>query len=399
VATDLAALLDGDIDEFEVEYPCHSPDERRWFLMRAAAFTVADSRYVAVAHIDITDRVESEQESELFERIIESAGQVVFITDAHGTITYVNPAFEEVTGYTATEAIGQTPRLLTSGEHDEAFYEDLWETILAGNEWNGHLINRRKSGGLYYAHQRIVPITDETGNISQFVALQTEITEIEEMKRQLRAHDDLLRHELRTQLSVIQGRAEQIQEEDGAVDTAVADAILGATEQLLETAEKTRELQRFLERTTDPEPVDIVSVVTEVVRAERDRFPEATITCDLPTEVVALAVDVLPRALRELIENSIVHNDREHPHVSVTGERVADGVDITVEDDGPGIPPMEYESFEETVPTQVNHRSGVGLDMAYWIARRSGGKLLVEQREPRGSLVTLHLPSIDEGGQ
>jgi len=81
---------------------------------------------------DVTDRKLSERERSLFEMQADEIEQAVFITDAEGTIEYVNPAFERVTGYTAGEAVGKNPRILQSDVQDEAFYEELWETITAG---------------------------------------------------------------------------------------------------------------------------------------------------------------------------------------------------------------------------------------------------------------------------
>jgi PAS domain S-box-containing protein len=130
-------------------------------------------------------RVESEQTRRRFERALDQAGHAVFITDPTGTIEYVNPAFERITGYSAEEASGETPRLLNSDEMGEDYYNDLWTTILAGETWEREVIDQRKSGELYTADQTIAPITDESGEITAFVAIQNDITEQVERKREL----------------------------------------------------------------------------------------------------------------------------------------------------------------------------------------------------------------------
>lgn len=390
-ATGLEAVLSGETDEFELEYPCHSPDEKRWFLMRVGGFTSAGGRYAIVAHIDITDRVASERESELFERAVEAAGHAVFLTDRDGTITYVNPAFEEITGYTEEEAIGRTPRILKSGEHDREFYAEMWETILAGERWTGTIVNRRKSGDLFYVHASIDPVTTETGEVRQFVAIQTEITDVKAMQQQLRAHDDILRHDIRTQLNVILLNAQQI--DDGSPESSEhVDAIIEAVDDLLGTTEKARELRQFLERTIEPEPIDVAEVAREVAAVQRGHFSAAEISVTAPERATALGVDALDRALAELVENSVTHSDRERPTVSIDVTERDDCVEIAVTDDGPGIHPMEYESLEQRVPDQLTHRSGIGLDLVYWIARRSGGRLHVENGESCGARVTVYLP-------
>jgi PAS domain S-box-containing protein len=111
-----------------------------------------------------------------FKRAVEQAGHSIYITDTDGTIRYVNPAFEETTGFSAEQAVGRTPRILKSGEHDAAFYEDLWGTILDGEVWRSELVNRRADGSRYVVNQTIAPIVVD-GRIERFVAVNADITD------------------------------------------------------------------------------------------------------------------------------------------------------------------------------------------------------------------------------
>ncbi len=126
---------------------------------------------------DVTDRKERERELARFERAVESSGHAIYMTDVDGEITYVNPAFEEITGYSREEAVGTRPRILQSGEHDDAYYRTLWETIRAGEVWEEEITDRRKNGEFYHAEQTIAPVIDERGEIDRFVAVQNDITE------------------------------------------------------------------------------------------------------------------------------------------------------------------------------------------------------------------------------
>lgn len=85
------------------------------------------------------------------------------LTDRGGHITWANPAFSRLTGYSLDELRGQNPRVLRSGLHDEAFYASLWRTVLAGEVWHGEVVNRRKDGSLYVEEQTITPVADEQG--------------------------------------------------------------------------------------------------------------------------------------------------------------------------------------------------------------------------------------------
>ncbi len=112
----------------------------------------------------------------LFQRAVEDSAHAVYITDPEGRIKYVNPAFEEITGYDLEEAIGQTPQLLNSGEMSEAYFEELWATLRAGEPWQAEIVDRRKNGELYHASQTIAPMVED-GETTAFVAVQTDITE------------------------------------------------------------------------------------------------------------------------------------------------------------------------------------------------------------------------------
>ncbi|MCX6281456.1 MAG: PAS domain S-box protein [Bacteroidetes bacterium] len=116
---------------------------------------------------------------------INHAPSSVVITDKKGTILYVNPKFEEVTGYKSEEAVGQNPRILKSGTHGEEFYKIMWTTILSGKEWKGELVNKKKNGLLYWEQVSISPIMDEDGKILHFVAIKHDITEQKEYEERI----------------------------------------------------------------------------------------------------------------------------------------------------------------------------------------------------------------------
>jgi len=108
---------------------------------------------------------------------IEQSADLVLITDRAGVIEYVNPAFESLTGYSREEAIGQTPRLLKSGQQSPELYQELWATITSGNVFRGILANRKKSGEIFYAEKSITPVRDSDGKITHFISNDRDITE------------------------------------------------------------------------------------------------------------------------------------------------------------------------------------------------------------------------------
>lgn len=134
---------------------------------------------------DIDRSIHAEEERKRLVTALEQTGGIIFITDPEGTIQYVNRAFETVTGYNRAEVIGQNPRLLKSGKHDERYYRKLWETIKNGEVWTGRLINKKKDGTIYYEDATISPVKDVSGNIINFVAAKRDITHQLEMEIQL----------------------------------------------------------------------------------------------------------------------------------------------------------------------------------------------------------------------
>ena len=145
----------------------------------------SDGPAVALVVREIADQRASEHELRRFRRAVEAAGHAIYITDPDGTIEYVNPAFERITGYDAAEAVGEDPSLLSSGEMPETYYERLWATLTDGDVWKEEIRDRRQSGELYHAHQTIAPVVED-GDVSAFVAIQTEITEQKEREQRLR---------------------------------------------------------------------------------------------------------------------------------------------------------------------------------------------------------------------
>ncbi len=132
---------------------------------------------------DITAHKRAEQERQraretvlLLSQAVDQTADSVIVTDGSGRIEYVNPAFEITTGYTRAEALGSTPRLLKSGQHDEAYYKAMWDVLLGGHTFRATLVNARKNGERYWAEQTITPMRDAGGNITHFVSVLKDVT-------------------------------------------------------------------------------------------------------------------------------------------------------------------------------------------------------------------------------
>ncbi|MFC1537368.1 PAS domain S-box protein [Gemmatimonadota bacterium] len=145
-----------------------------------------------------TELQESTDELRILTRAIEQSPATVVITDTEGNITYVNPKFEEITGYSAEEALGNNPRVLKSGVLNEEVYKELWEKISSGESWEGELCNKKKSGELYWEHAFIAPVKNEQGETNHYVAVKEDITGRKEVEQQLRKSQNRMSRILET---------------------------------------------------------------------------------------------------------------------------------------------------------------------------------------------------------
>jgi PAS domain S-box-containing protein len=155
--------------------------EGQWTL----AVDAEGNKTVLEANRDMTERKRAEAENLLLATAIEQAAETVVITDRDAKIQYVNPAFTRTTGYTRDEALGQNPRVLKSGQHDARFYRELWATLTAGKLWRGEFTNRRKDGTLYMEEATIAPVRDASGEITDYIAIKSDITERQQAEKAL----------------------------------------------------------------------------------------------------------------------------------------------------------------------------------------------------------------------
>ncbi len=165
-------LAEGQIRDHEIEI-VSATGKKHWLLFSAAL----QDGVVTGTLVDITDRIQTEEELRQLSSVMSQMADTVVITDVDGVIEYVNPAFERSTGYSLADVVGQTPRVLKSDKHSPDFYERLWQTILAGEIFQDELINRKKDGTLIHEVKTITPILNAAGGIAHFVATGKDITE------------------------------------------------------------------------------------------------------------------------------------------------------------------------------------------------------------------------------
>ena len=157
---------------------------------------------------EIAEHQRTETELRKFSMAMDQAGDSVFITDKDGVVEYVNPAFQQLTGYTQADIVGQTPRILKSGQHAAAFYQQLWAAIVDGHAFRAVFINKKKNGELFYEQKTISPLKNAQGQITHFVSVGKDITEQQRAAQALEAKVQ----ELKQLNRFMMGREERILE-------------------------------------------------------------------------------------------------------------------------------------------------------------------------------------------
>jgi diguanylate cyclase (GGDEF)-like protein/PAS domain S-box-containing protein len=146
-------------------------------------YEASKSRFVVLAR-DITERRLTEAELRVAATAFE-AREGMMITDPDGNILRINKAFTEVTGFTAEDVVGKTPRILSSGRHDKQFYDQMWKSILSEGSWRGEIWNRRSSGEIFPEWLTITAVKNEQGIITHFVSTLTDISELKEHEERI----------------------------------------------------------------------------------------------------------------------------------------------------------------------------------------------------------------------
>jgi PAS domain S-box-containing protein len=348
-------------------------------------------RFVAVNQ-DITDRKERERELLNLQKAVEHAGHSIYICDGTGTIEYVNEEFESLTGYSADEAVGKTPELFRAADRESA-PTGRWKPVLDGEEWTGEMVLTAKSGERFVVDEALAPIEDASGLIRGFVGVQIDVTERKLREQQLAVFARVLRHNLRNDGTTIKGRAQLL--ERTVTDEAATEHIQKIKrniDSLLEIGEKAHHVQNTLSQSLgtdgDRELESMLSTIEEVIATA---YPEAEVSV---TATLDESVRVDPRmvpAIQELVRNGIEHSDAAVPKVSIRAER-ADGTGvIRIEDNGPGIPEEERRAIEAGTEDPLDHGSGLGLWLAYWLTTFLGGEIDISTEGP-GTTVTLRVP-------
>ncbi|MFB6242602.1 MAG: ATP-binding protein, partial [Halobaculum sp.] len=235
-------------------------------------------------------------------------------------------------------------------------------------------------------------VRDRRGEDRGSALLFRDVTRERTREQRLDVFNRMLRHNLRNDASTIVTNARLIG--DGGDPEACADRIVDTTTELVEAAERAREIDQISDAPADA-ATPVAPVVAEVTDEVAADYPHVEFTTAVPETTAAAARDVLEIVLRNLVENAAEHNDADEPLVVVSADVTDGSVEIAVADNGPGIPEYERDVLDAGEEDQLQHGSGLGLWTVYWGVTAAGGALRFSENDPSGSVVTVVLPTTD----
>jgi len=424
-------MLDSGERQEGIEYRVlHKNGVWRWHTSSGVPLINQEGKIISIQGTarDITERKNSDTELHKLSRAVEQSPASVIITDRDGSIEYVNKKFTLVTGYSKVEVVNQNPRVLKSGFQDKIFYENLWNTILSGKEWAGELLNKKKSGELYWESALIYPLVNKDKEITHFIAVKEDITEkkkmiedlviakekAEEMSRLKTNFLNNMSHELRTPLNGIMGYA-------SILSTTLADAeAVHMTQTIYDAAKRLSETLNLLIDLSQTETdkfqlssknISVLPIIDQVVKIFTDAADKKNL--QLETVVTAkkvcakLDTNLFEQTIHNLVSNAIKFTNGGKITIEIGNETTdaQEWVYIKVIDTGIGIPEDkidliwdEFRQVSEGISRSFEG-SGLGLTISKKIVELMNGVITVESKLGVGSIFKVKFLACNEASE
>lgn len=377
----------------------------------------------------------SKSDEDQYRTIFDRISSGIMMTNTEGRILWVNHAFTDITGYTAAECESRTPRILKSGHHTEDEYKQIWETIRTGGEYRGRLLNKKKDGTLYWQFLDVTPLRDESGRLEGYCAIiedisplaSTDSSSLPEAAPDLRARErhvhkqlemllgaertinqvradliELLSHEFRTPLAVIQSSAEIVRSYREKMDDASVNRrleriteMVGAITRLLTDVLQVWRTGRVAQH--EPEEIDVASFVNEVadsIFAATGRRVQTEVSVE-SNPTIRQQAHHLHNALASILDNAVKFSPVDTP-VTMRVRSTDAALEIEVRDEGSGFPDGDREVLFGLFARGPNAHGIPGAGLGLSIARRSlgkmGGLMGIESGAGQGTTVKMVIP-------
>lgn len=397
----------------------------------------------------ISERKKIEQEQAKLATAVHQTDDIIIITNLQGIVEYVNPAFENITLYSAQEVIGKTPGLLKSHNHDDMFYKNMWATLLKGNVWKGRIINQKKDGSEYIAESTITPLRNLQGEATHYVNVQHDITSQITLEKKLQQAQKLeamgtlaggIAHEINTPAqfvgSNISFTLESMPDLSQFIELCrtMCHADDGNTTNLssLSALYEENDIEYLLEEIPlalqqSQEGIERISHIVHSMKQFAHPGEDTKSPCNINDAIRNTATvcsnewkyvatisfnlsDSLPEVpchrseINQVLLNIIVnaahaigqkHDHKEQGNIVISTAEVDSHVEIVIEDNGTGIPEdIQSRIFDPFFTTkEVGRGTGQGLSIAHSvITEKHSGELFFQSRPGNGTTFTIRLP-------
>ncbi|OGH73477.1 MAG: hypothetical protein A3C90_03680 [Candidatus Magasanikbacteria bacterium RIFCSPHIGHO2_02_FULL_51_14] len=355
------------------------------------------------------------EESKKLAAIVEESFESAMITDRGGVIQYVNPAWQKITGWTAAEVVKkQNPRILKSGKQGPEFYKALWQTILAGKQFQSEIVNKRKDGSLYDAEIVVFPIIlpgGETLNaeigrdITERKKSEAKIKELNELRNKF---IQIVSHQLRTPLNSIRWNLESLlAEELGKLKKEQKEFLRVTHEANVEVIRRIHDLLTAMDIeegrvSLSKQETSLESLWGSVMSEWKKKCVVKDITCEYQspkTPLPAAEVDAekIREAFGKLTENAVIYTP-DKGKITATLKKTDGAVRFEISDTGIGIPKVEQPRIftrfyrATNAPAMKPDASGLGLAISKYFVEQHGGKIGFESKENKGSTFWFEVP-------
>jgi two-component system phosphate regulon sensor histidine kinase PhoR len=355
--------------------------------------------------LEIAERQKAQEtlleEKQQTEAILRYVADAIMLTDIAGNILYVNPAWEQITGYSLDEVRGKNPRFLQTGKTQRSTYEDLWQNILEGGTWTGLFLNRRKDQVEYDSMATITPVKSVHGDIIHFVEVHRDITQ----ERQLAAMKEEFianaAHDLNNPITVLQTSLHLLRRDPSQVERrlVVFEEQVNLLQSLVDDLLTVSRLDRHI-MPLALKLIDLNNMVAKVIEAQNILASRKDLTLMFATNgeipLIQADLDLMRRVVMNLIANAINYTPIRGK-ITVTVNREVTFVVFTVEDTGIGISTHDLPHIFDRFYRSDNARAttqgtGLGLAIVREIVELHRGKIDVKSRLGEGTRFRVYIP-------
>lgn len=375
---------------------------------------------------DVTALKQLEKDQTLLVTAIDQASESIIITDIDGNIQYVNPSFEQLTGYSSDEVLGKNPRILNSGLQDLNFYKQLWSTLLQGKVWHGRLSNQKKDGTLFEEEATLSPIKDEHGRIINFVAVKRDVSKEVLLEKQLRQAVKMeaigtlaggIAHDFNNILAAILGYGEMAKTQLPEESLARKDI-----EQVIRAGNRAKNLvKQILTFSRQGEeafsPLQLPPLVKEALQLLHSSLPTTIqIQKQIDDNCPAILADAtqIHQVLMNICTNAKHAMDRSGGILTVALSKITvtelgdipacpqlekgTYLDLSIRDTGCGMNTVTQANIFNPFFTtkEVGKGTGLGLAVVHGIIKQHHGAISVESTLGKGSLFHIYLPALKQ---